>query len=168
MGWRLCPGRLCLKGDEFLPIASYRVNEFFCVFTEHQIMSYVFSFVVKILLILTLTFARLTKLWTTPLLTSCGGLHLKCRLRSVWIGFRYTFMVSFGPRFITKTSKNGGILWASTFIVNLMVGLKLLIWPWNCCDFRRWFVLCLAYVPHLVAGTGIRRYGLVLSIVPAE
>jgi hypothetical protein len=31
----------------------YRVNEFFCIFIEHQIMSYVFNSVVEILLVST-------------------------------------------------------------------------------------------------------------------
>jgi hypothetical protein len=37
----------------FLVDGSIRVNEFFWIFIEHQIMSYVFNFVVEILLILT-------------------------------------------------------------------------------------------------------------------
>jgi hypothetical protein len=34
-------------------MADYGVNKFFWIFTKHQIMSYVFNFVVEILLILT-------------------------------------------------------------------------------------------------------------------
>jgi hypothetical protein len=39
-----------------------------------------------------------------------------------------------GPLFITKTSKKGRVFLTSTFIVNVIVGLRLLRWWKNCCD----------------------------------
>jgi hypothetical protein len=35
-----------------------------------------------------------------------------------------------------------------------------------CLNSRRWFVLCLACIPHLGAGTGVRRQGISLSFGP--
>jgi hypothetical protein len=66
-----------------------------------------------------MTYARLNKLWTIPLLTWCGWLPLKSRQRPVRVGFRYTSVVSFGPRCITKTFKSGTVSLASSSIVNL-------------------------------------------------
>jgi hypothetical protein len=44
------------------------------------------------------------------------------------VGFRNIFVANLGALFMTKTSKNGKVSFASTFIVNFMVGLRLLRW----------------------------------------
>jgi hypothetical protein len=64
----------------------------------------------------------------------CGWLDLKCRSGPVWVGFQYTFEANLEPLFMTKMSKNRRVSLASTSIVNLMIGLRLLRWWWNCCN----------------------------------
>jgi hypothetical protein len=69
--------------------------------------------------------ARLTKLWTTPLFTWYGRLSR----------FPVHFRDQLGPLFMTKTSENGRIPFTSTYIVNLMVALRLLRWRRISCNF---------------------------------
>jgi hypothetical protein len=88
-------------------------------------MSYVFNFLVEILLILPYD------LGYTDLTTKDSPFHMMCVVGlevQTTASFRYTFMVSSGLLFKIKTSKNRGLSLASTSIVNLMVGVAFLRW----------------------------------------
>jgi hypothetical protein len=94
-------------------------------------MSYIFNFVVEILLILVYDLCLVDQtMYNFPLYVMwVVGLEVQV---PVWVGFQYTFVVSSGPCFVTETSKNGRVSLASTSIVNLMVGLMQLRWWRNC------------------------------------
>jgi hypothetical protein len=101
------------------------------VFLKHQMMFCVLKFLAEILLIL------IRDLGSTDLTMNDSPFHV------MWVVglevqiaacFRHIFVASLGPRFMTKTSKNGRVPLASASIVNLPVGLRLLRWWKYCCN----------------------------------
>jgi hypothetical protein len=107
-----------LSPDGFIMVSLW-------VFVKHQMMFYVLNFLVEILLIL------IHDLGSTDLTRNDSPFHVMLVVGlevQITTCFRYTFVASLGPLFMTKMSKNGRVSLASTPTANLTVGLRLLRW----------------------------------------
>jgi hypothetical protein len=91
-------------------------------------MPYVLNFVFEILLILTYDLGSTDQAMNDTPFRVMWVVGLEVQITACMPDFRYTFVVSLGPLFMSKTSKNGRVLLALTSIVNFMVGLRLLRW----------------------------------------
>jgi hypothetical protein len=115
----------------------YVVNEFFSVFIKHQIMSYVFNFVVENLLILTYDLRSADQTMNDPPFNAIWVVGLEVQMTSgmsrLLVHFRGLFWTSLRNQNVQE--RKGVISFiASTSIVNSMVGLTLLRWWRNCCN----------------------------------